>query len=155
VPGTYALLLQLESGANVTVGRLGTMFFPAGYYVYVGSALGPGGLAARLQRHLRAKKRLFWHIDHLLTQACIVTWLVDDSGRRLECAWARALVSTLGVQVAVPRFGASDCRCATHLAYVGASAEPSWDRWQSSLAELGESIRRAEPGATAQNIVWT
>lgn len=118
--------------------------------MYEGSALGPGGLAARLQRHLRVEKRLFWHIDHLLTHARVVTWIVNDSGRRLECAWARTLLSTSGVQVTAPQFGASDCHCATHLAYVGASPEPSWDGWRSVLGELAEGVCRAGPGAMAQ-----
>jgi len=52
-PGTYALLLKLDKQERITVGRLGTFDFPAGYYLYVGSALGPGGLQARLARHRR------------------------------------------------------------------------------------------------------
>ena len=46
--GAYALVLHLERKEEITVGRLGTFAFPAGYYLYAGSALGPGGLEARL-----------------------------------------------------------------------------------------------------------
>ena len=46
--GIYALVLHLEHREEITVGKLGTVTFPAGYYLYVGSALGPGGLEARL-----------------------------------------------------------------------------------------------------------
>ena len=46
-PGTYALLLKLDKQEKITVGKLCTFDFPAGYYLYVGSALGPGGLQAR------------------------------------------------------------------------------------------------------------
>ena len=49
--GTYALVLQLERQEEIAIGKLGTFTFPAGYYLYVGSALGPGGLEARLARH--------------------------------------------------------------------------------------------------------
>jgi len=122
--GTYALLLELEQPAGITIGRLGTSFFPAGYYVYVGSALGSGGLAARLARHGRQNKKLHWHIDYFLVHARIVGIDTDDSGQRLECAWARTMLSRPGAQVVAPRFGASDCTCPSHLIYWGAS-DPS------------------------------
>ena len=55
-PGTYALLLRLDKQERITVGKLGTFDFPVGYYLYVGSALGPGGLRARLARHRRGSE---------------------------------------------------------------------------------------------------
>jgi len=36
-----------------------------GYYIYIGSAFGPGGVRARMLRHLRADKPKHWHIDYL------------------------------------------------------------------------------------------
>ncbi len=44
------------------------MLLEPGVYVYVGSAWGPGGLRARIYRHLGlvGRKRLHWHIDRLL-----------------------------------------------------------------------------------------
>jgi len=125
--GTYALLLELEQEAVITVGRLGTFRFPAGYYVYVGSALGSGGLAARLARHRRRDKKLRWHIDYVLAHARIVDVRVDDSGERLECAWACALLSVPGVQVVVPRLGSSDCTCPSHLVYLGSTGRSYWE----------------------------
>ena len=50
-PGTYALILSCASNARIQVGRLGTMQLQCGYYVYLGSALGPGGLRARIAHH--------------------------------------------------------------------------------------------------------
>ena len=41
-PGTYALILSCASNARIQIGRLGTMQLQRGYYVYLGSALGPG-----------------------------------------------------------------------------------------------------------------
>ena len=70
--GTYALVLHLECTEEITVGKLGMFTFPAGYYLYVGSALGPGGLEARLARHRRRGKKLRWHIDYLLEHAQLV-----------------------------------------------------------------------------------
>lgn len=47
-PGTYALILRSDSAARVRIGHLGVLAATRGYYVYIGSAFGPGGLAARL-----------------------------------------------------------------------------------------------------------
>lgn len=122
--GTYALFLQLEQDMSVAIGRLGTFCFPRGYYIYVGSALGSGGVPARLARHRRQQKRRHWHIDHFLAQARIVGVQTDASGERLECAWAREWLATPGAQVPAPGFGASDCACPAHLVYIG-STQPS------------------------------
>jgi len=123
--GTYVLLVELGQEAVITVGQLGTFCFPAGYYVYVGSALGSGGLAARLARHRRRDKKLRWHIDYFLAHARILDIRTDDSGKRLECAWVCAMLSTPGAQVVAPRFGASDCSCPSHLVYF-------WGYWTGS-----------------------
>ncbi len=128
--GTYALLLEIEQEAVVTVGRLGTFRFAAGYYVYVGSALGSGGLAARLARHGRQDKKLRWHIDYVLMHARIVDIEVNASGQELECVWAGKLLHMLGARVTAPRLGSSDCACPSHLIYLG-SGEPAC--WGSSV----------------------
>jgi Uri superfamily endonuclease len=115
-PGTYALELSLATGQRLQVGALGSRYFPGGRYVYVGSAWGPGGLRARLRRHLREEKRCHWHVDYLRAVSRPVgVWLAPS--RRLECAWAQALRTTPGVRVTASGFGASDCGCSTHLFY--------------------------------------
>jgi Uri superfamily endonuclease len=50
-PGTYALILSCSTNIRVQIGRLGTMLLQPGYYVYLGSALGSGGLRARIAHH--------------------------------------------------------------------------------------------------------
>ena len=60
-PGTYMLVLRLPKRRRLAVGRLGDFEFPAGYYLYAGSA--QGGLRGRVLRHLRADKKRHWHID--------------------------------------------------------------------------------------------
>ena len=62
--GTYCLLIKIEKPSNIKVGKLGLISFRRGYYVYVGSAL--NNLEKRINRHLKAKKKKFWHIDYLL-----------------------------------------------------------------------------------------
>ena len=62
-PGTCALVLAAAKRRTICVGRLGTFDVRPGFYVYVGSALGPGGLAARIGRHARQEKAFRWHVD--------------------------------------------------------------------------------------------
>ena len=134
--GTYALLLRLEPGKEIVVGKLGTFLFPEGYYAYVGSALGPGGLAARVARHCRCDKKLFWHIDYFLADAQVVDLLYHVSGQPLECVWAGALRHMCGARVVAPGFGASDCRCSSHLVFLGSEKRPHWERCCDTLAAL-------------------
>ncbi len=113
-PGSYILLLHLADGKTISIGRLGAFPFPAGAYLYLGSAFGPGGLAARLRRHLAGTGRLHWHIDYLRQEATPAQiWYIQD--RRREHAWAKVIQGLSGASIPAPRFGASDCRCPTHL----------------------------------------
>jgi Uri superfamily endonuclease len=113
--GTYALLLHLPETAQAEVGRLGTVSFAPGRYLYVGSAHGAGGLAARVARHLRADKVRHWHVDTLTALARPVEVWFATGQARLECAWAEALAATPGVTIPVAGFGSSDCGCPSHL----------------------------------------
>ena len=66
-PGTYALILHCPSDRPMAVGRLGVITFEKGYFIYIGSAFGAGGVLARVKRHCRTDKRLRWHIDYVRT----------------------------------------------------------------------------------------
>jgi Uri superfamily endonuclease len=116
VRGTYVLLLHQKASQRIVVGALGAVEFPAGWYVYVGSAHGPGGLAARLARHRRrTKERLHWHIDYIRKYMELVEVWTSSCDARQECEWAATVSALAGASVIAPRFGASDCRCAAHL----------------------------------------
>lgn len=119
-PGTYLLWFDLAEPLSLTVGRLGVVTLPAGRLVYVGSALGPGGLRARLARHFSRPATLRWHIDYLTAvQPPHVAWLVVGP-QRLECAWATAL-RAWGAVAPTPGFGNSDCTqpgCQAHLLWL-------------------------------------
>ncbi len=119
LPGTYALLLYKGRAGRIRVGRLGTFQFPAGWYVYVGSARGPGGLRARLTHHWQPARSPHWHLDFLRQQAVPIEVGWKTGARRVECAWARMVGCIPGAALAVERFGSSDCRCPTHLWYFG------------------------------------
>ena len=111
---SYQLVIRVEGALRCTIGRLGTFAFPAGGYVYTGSA--KRGLEARVARHLRHDKTLRWHIDYLLAAPGVCVIEVRRSPRE-ECELHR---STRGT-IVVPGFGASDCRqrCGAHLKYCG------------------------------------
>lgn len=112
--GAYVLELHLEAHLTLAVGRLGTVLLPAGYWRYFGSAYGPGGLRARVLRHLRpAQRRDRWHIDRL-TRAVPVRRVLPLPGGS-ECALVRRHLA-MGWTAPIPGFGASDCRsCPAHL----------------------------------------
>jgi Uri superfamily endonuclease len=114
--GTYALILRSNSKATTQVGRWGQINLERGYYIYVGSAFGPGGVRARVSRHFREKKPDHWHIDYLgRVLSPVDAWCSYDQ-ERLEHRWAQALSETTEVS-SIPRFGCSDCHCCSHLFY--------------------------------------
>jgi Uri superfamily endonuclease len=117
-PGIYAIGFHLPQRTVMQVGALGRWDFPSGSYIYVGSAWGPGGLSARIRRHWRTEKTLRWHIDYLRAYASpVALWLAP--GSHDECGWAQHLLALPDARVVVPGFGASDCPCQSHMAYVG------------------------------------
>ena len=111
---TYQLLIDVTESIRVQVGRLGCFDFPAGYYVYTGSAL--RNFTARVSRHLSVNKKMHWHIDYLLSapgvRVCEVLRHVDT-----ECVVNQR---TRG-EIVVPGFGSSDCKsgCSSHLKRLG------------------------------------
>jgi sugar fermentation stimulation protein A len=109
--GSYILVLHVSSSRSVEVGRLGRIQFPAGYYLYVGSA--EKNLTRRLERHRRERKRFFWHIDYLRARAEVHQILPIRTSDRLECELASALKKVADWEV--PGFGSSDCGCLSHL----------------------------------------
>lgn len=117
MPGVYQLLLHLPRAAQLKVGRLGTFLFPAGLYIYTGSAL--NGVEARLARHRRRRKKLHWHIDYFLQHAGLRSVGVLRTSRKVECTLNREVLQQPGAQVIAKGFGSSDCRCPAHLVFLG------------------------------------
>lgn len=124
VPGTYILLLRVDSPCAVVVGRLGTATLAPGWVLYAGSAFGPGGLAARLGHHLRPASKPHWHIDYVRAALKLCEIWVCASPQQLEHRFAAILHSTPGSSIPLPRCGASDCRCVAHLFHFAACPAP-------------------------------
>ncbi len=112
-PQSYQLHITVAHDTTVTVGKLGACTFPAGRYVYTGSAR--RNLEARIRRHLSSAKRLHWHIDYLLASPNVRIENVDRSSVE-ECALNQQVAGSIPLS----RFGASDCRngCGSHLKLV-------------------------------------
>jgi Uri superfamily endonuclease len=115
--GTYALILRCPRLRRLRIGRLGFCDFPAGWYVYVGSAFGPGGLSARCDHHQRPLIRSRWHIDYLRPVASLQDiWFTTDAAPR-EHLWVQILRGLRHAGAPIPGFGSRDCRCPSHLIY--------------------------------------
>ena len=112
--GIYCLVFK-NPACTVRVGALGEIAFRKGSHIYVGSALGSGGLA-RLERHIALSrnrdKRPKWHVDYLSeSQSFSLRYTLHAvTEERLECRLAEALGGET-----VPAFGCSDCSCPSHL----------------------------------------
>lgn len=109
--GSYLLILELMGNRRISVGKLGTLLFRRGFYIYVGSAM--AHLSQRIDRHRRLRKRQHWHIDALRSKASFRSALAIRSSSRLECEIAEALSEIC--EWSVPGFGCSDCSCQSHL----------------------------------------
>ncbi len=115
--GVYGILFEISQQLAVPTGRLGERAYAAGWYAYIGSAL--GGISGRIGHHLRTHERPRWHIDHLLPHGEVSAVVVAETHRRVECLLAAFLAQRFDV---VHRFGSSDCRCAGHLFWSEARA---------------------------------
>lgn len=154
-PGTYALLLQPRAGApaRIRIGRLGPLRPGAAAYVYVGSALGPGGVRARLRRHRARRKRLHWHVDHLRAHCRLLEAWVAYGSRRAEHEWAEGIAGLEGASIPLPGFGASDCGCRAHL--FAFPETPSFRAFADGVGEaperlpLGRPVRAERRGSTS------
>lgn len=119
LPGTYLVIMTVPRLVEITIGALGNHCMNRGYYSYVGSAFGPGGLRSRLSHHVRKRGqgRAHWHIDYLRSIADIVEiwWTMDP--RKREHDWAEVFRRHMNMTIPINGFGSSDCSCPAHLFY--------------------------------------
>jgi len=117
--GSYALLFHAPDTVSVSAGKLGELSLQQGYYLYCGSAFGPGGVEARTAHHRRLSKRPHWHIDYLRPYLQLLAiWYTYDPQPR-EHQWAQQLATLRGASFPFPGFGSSDCTCVSHLVRLG------------------------------------
>ncbi len=115
--GVYCLTLKCAEPCTITIGAQGPTKFKKGWYLYVGSALGSGGLS-RVTRHIRFFHELYrkpkWHIDYLMAadEITLTSVICAKTEERLECVLAKNIGGDR-----VEKFGCSDCACNSHLFY--------------------------------------
>lgn len=110
----YAVHLHLKKNQSITVGKLGTFHFKEGLYIYVGSA--KRAITSRINRHKKIDKVTRWHIDYL-RPFCEITKIITYELGDGECGLAEKLRKTHHGTLPIPGFGASDCKCTSHLIY--------------------------------------
>ena len=139
--GIYLLRVSVDSEKEIEVGSL-SQNRVEGEYLYVGSALGPGGFK-RVSRHLKVSSGEedggHWHIDHLTAAGEIIeTWLIPTK-KDLECKLAAELTDSFDQPI--ESFGASDCDCYSHLFSFEASDKSELIRKLNDLTPGAEPIR--------------
>ena len=109
---SYQLFINITKEINLKVGKLGKFIFPAGSYVYTGSAR--KNIDKRIKRHLSKKKNLHWHIDYLLNNDAVQ--IIDTKKSQMtECNLNKKTKGT----IIIDGFGSSDCNlsCKSHLKF--------------------------------------
>jgi Uri superfamily endonuclease len=124
-PGTYALILQSASKARVQIGRWRQIGLELGYYIYVGSAFGPGGVRARVLRHCCEAKVKHWHIDYLREHVTPLAAWANYGTERLEHHWAQIFFN-MREMTPIQGFGCSDCKCYSHLFHTLTKPTNAW-----------------------------
>jgi Uri superfamily endonuclease len=143
-------MLNLAENQHLPGGALGVFLFPAGNYVYLGSARGPGGLQARLSRHLHGSVQLHWHIDWLREKATVTGFaclasIEQVAPMRLECHWSQRITALPGSFIPCRGFGASDCRSGCQAHCIGLGSLP--------LSFAIDALAQSLPASTAQLVV--
>jgi len=131
--GTYILIASVGQMKRLEIGSLGKFDVVPGFYAYVGSAFGAGGLRARIGHHLESTAAPRWHIDYLLQLATPVEVWYSTQNRKLERHWADLMAELPGFRVPILRFGASDYHRSrsSHLFY--SKRRPSFRLFQDSV----------------------
>lgn len=146
-PGVYILVFHLAKATSIAFDRKGTRHtFPPGWYLYVGSACGVGGLNRRLARHQRRiadDKKMHWNVDYFREHALLCElWYCETDDCRFEHRWAQTVADLMGATIPVPTFGASDCKANRPSHFFHLPERPSTPVFRSllSLRELSSAI---------------
>ena len=111
--GVYAVFFEIDS-KTVEIGALGEISFESGTYVYIGSAM--NGVRKRVERHYSKEKKNHWHIDYFSKEASPIYTVVFPLESSFECKLAQTVAEK---NRSINKFGASDCKCSSHLFRIG------------------------------------
>lgn len=148
--GVYSLLIQLGQKRSI-ISRSGLRWhLQEGHYVYTGSAMGNSStsLEKRLERHLKVRKRCFWHIDKLLDgSAKVVSTIYAKTASRMECK-VNKKISSVPHASPIKGFGSSDCRfgCIGHLIFLNSNSDDLIMLLRGAYLDLGLSYKEIGMG---------
>lgn len=112
--GAYILQITVPSRVCLNIPSLGNPEIRAGRYLYCGSAKGPGGIRARVLRHLKREKKPHWHVDRLTIAFGVEAFSTFEGAT--ECGLVAKLRELDFTSQPYAKFGNSDCRsCIAHL----------------------------------------
>jgi len=139
--GTYVLIASAAQMKRIEIGHLGKFDILPGFYAYVGSAFGAGGLCARIGHHLESTAAPHWHIDYLLQVAEPVEVWYNIAGQKLEHHWADLLEKAPQFRIPIPRFGSSDYHRSrsSHLFY--SKRRPAFAWFRQQVEQRFEDVR--------------
>lgn len=142
--GSYLLVIHAEQSMEIQVGSLGSVDLVPGYYIYAGKHR--VNLEKRLERHFSEKKKVRWHVDYLTSavQPMCAYYFPDD----VECRLATQLASQLS---GIKGFGASDCKCTSHLFYSPSNPRILIMKLKPSGVFISTSLLYSSPGAGRQS----
>ncbi len=138
--GGYIIIIEVSKSILITMSKRKIRAGP-GFYAYIGSAGGPGGLRARLLRHIRKTKKLRWHIDQITSNIYtnIIKIILSTE------VWGKTFENRISLCLSnknldyIKGFGSSDDRNSrSHLFY------------SNSLKELESSIKECISDITSK-----
>jgi Uri superfamily endonuclease len=150
--GTYMLIAFVARMKRLEIGSLGAYDILPGYYAYVGSAFGAGGLRARIGHHLESTASPHWHIDYLLGVGEPVEVWFTTADQKLERHWAELLEKAPHFRVTIRRFGSSDYHRSRSSHLFFSKGRPSFQWFRQKVAERFNGVE-AElhlPGRASQ-----
>ncbi len=153
--GTYILIAQVLQMKRLDIGSLGECDIIPGFYAYVGSAFGCGGIRSRIHHHLESAAEPHWHIDYLLQVAAPIEVWYATAGRKLEHHWADLMDNAPGFRVTIPRFGSSDYHRSrtSHLFF--SKGRPSFGWFEQRIMQSFEGVeveRHQIPSGTSTGL---
>jgi len=138
-PGVYIIIIRVGRDISITT-RGGKRFtIPSGMYLYIGSAMGKGGIYRRVARHINKPSSLFWHIDYLLHQPSTeILGILYKTHEDREDYEARLALAFKEIFTGIPGFGCSDKpKDYSHLYLCGYSEDECLERInETGIADL-------------------
>jgi Uri superfamily endonuclease len=149
--GTYVLIASVAQMKRLEIGRLGVYDIVPGFFAYVGSAFGAGGLSARIGHHLESTASPHWHIDYLLRVAEPVEVWYTTAIRKFEHHWAELLEKAPHFRVPIPRFGSSDYHRSRSSHLFHSKRRPSFRWFQQQIREHYDDVQTEQHLITGHN----